>query len=127
MADLLLRKEGALLPEGPVDLGVGLEDELPREKPHLVGEAALVIHGGVCVQAVPEADLVVFPAVAWRAARFRADPGGAAIAAMAAASSGISTKPKPLALPVTRSTMMFTEPTSPYWAKRFRRLVSVVP
>src|SRR5436305_11594887 len=47
------------------------------------------------------------------------------MAALAAAVSGISTKPNPLARPVSRSIMTFTLSTTPYCSKRWRRSSSV--
>src|SRR5216683_3907942 len=47
------------------------------------------------------------------------------MAALAAALSGISTKPKPLERPVSRSVMTLILSTTPYGSKSWRRLSSV--
>jgi len=47
-----------------VDSPVGIEDELPREELHVLREVAVFVDGGVVVEAVLHADLVVLGSVA---------------------------------------------------------------
>ena len=59
-------KQRALFPEFFNNLGVGLRDRKPGEKFHGGQKAARVVQGGINVQAVLEAHLVVFAPVARR-------------------------------------------------------------
>ncbi len=62
----LFGQQGAVFLEFGADVGVGIEDELAVEELDLVGETALVVHRGIDIQAVVQADLVVLAAVAGR-------------------------------------------------------------
>ena len=64
VADLLRLEQGPCLAQQLDDAGVGLTDPLAGKLRHLLGEAAVVVHRRIGRQAVFQAALVVFLAVA---------------------------------------------------------------
>ena len=64
MADFLGTHQGAHFRKLFQNVFIGLENELPIEKFHLVGETAVVLDRRIGIQIILQTDLIVFPAVA---------------------------------------------------------------
>ncbi len=62
---MLFLEEASLLSQFPIDGRICIENELTGEKGDIRGKPPIVIEGGVDVEAVLEANLVVLLAMAW--------------------------------------------------------------